>query len=147
MGLFDKQIRETLKKGANAVVDKAIDHTLNGKDKARNANVRENPLVTKLTESLDNFGLTEEEKRAKEEAKIAQEEAERKAKEESATAPRTVKDDINDALDRLAVIAESLEESDKHQFIRDVNVLTENSPRFRKERPEWTLRLYGNKKA
>lgn len=147
MGIFDKPLREAVKKGVNSAVNKGIDHALSGKEKVRNNNVRENPIVTKLTETLDNFGLTEEEKRAKDEARVEQEEAERRAKEESSAPVRTARDDVNDALDRLAVIADSLEEKDKHQFIRDINMLVENSPRFRKERPEWTLRLYGNKKG
>lgn len=147
MGLFDKQVSEVLKKGVNTAVNKGIDRALNGKEKVRNVSVRENPLVSKITDTLDNLGLSEEEKQAKENEKLAKEEEAQKAKEASSEPARTPKDDVNDALDRLSVIGESLEESDKHQFIRDINMLTENANRYRRERPEWTLRLYGNKRA
>lgn len=147
MGLFDKALGETLKKGVNTAVNKGIDQALSGKSRATKASVRENPLVSKLTETLDNMGLSEEEKQAKEAEKLAKEEEAKKAQETSTEPARTAKDDVNDSLDRLALIAESLEESDKHQFIRDINMLTENANRYRRERPEWTLRLYGNKKA
>lgn len=147
MGFFDKQISEALKKGVNTAVNKGIDQALSGKNKVRNTNVRENPLVTKITDSLDNLGLSEEEKQAKEAEKLAKEAEALKEKESSSEPARTSKDDVDDALDRLSVIADSLEEADKHQFIRDINMLTENANRYRRERPEWTLRLYGNKKA
>lgn len=134
------------KKATDAVSDKAferVETSLLGK--SSQPKTKDSQLINKLGAVLDNIGLSEEEKEAKR-AQEAEELAMKNVKPASSKSPEQtpLEDSINDALGRIALLGEGLEEDQKHQLISDISLLVKNGRRYNSKQSEWVMRMYGN---